>query len=248
MTNAARLTTTHKRFICNTNDDHSRRFGPLRTSFGFTLVELLVVIAIIAVLAAILFPVASKMRGAADTTKCVSNLRQIGIQFYNYATENDGNFTKFTYWDCDLIDGLNARESTKIWRCPSDKEERKRGRKWPSDATFVSPPRSYIINAFAVNLFGAHPAYEGQPVNGPMNFRRIDKPSKMWLLGEVMQPKGYGADLVFGQSNDSSYGTTGSYPHNGSSNILMLDGRVVKVKFTDKDFFADNARGDVPWR
>lgn len=248
MTNAARLNTPYKRFFCNTNTDHSRRFGQLRSSFGFTLIELLVVISIIAVLAAILLSVTSKMRGAADATKCVSNLRQIGMQFYSYANENDGNFTKFNYWDCDLIDGLNARESTKIWRCPSDKEARNRGRKWPSDGTFVSPPRSYIISAFAVNLFGAHTAYEGQPVNGAMNFRRIDRPSKMWLLGECMQPKNYGADLVFGVSNDSSYGTTGSYPHNGSSNILMLDGRVVSVKSTDTNFFADNARGDVPWR
>lgn len=219
-----------------------------RRRLAFTLVELLVVISIIAVLAAILLSVTSKMRSAADATKCASNLRQIGIQFYSYATENDGNFTKFTIWDCDLIDGLNAKESTKIWRCGTDKEERKRGKKWPSDASFVAPPRSYIINAFAVNLFGAHTAYDGQPPNGAMNFRRIDRPTKMWLLGEFMQPRNIGYDIVFGEGNASSFGGTGSYPHNGSSNILMLDGRVVSVKSTDTNFFADNARGGVPWR
>lgn len=188
------------------------------------------------------------MRAAADATKCASNLRQIGVQFYTYATENDGYFTKFNYWDCDLIDGLNARESTKIWRCPSDKIERKRGGKWQSDSTFVAPPRSYIINAFAVNLFGGHQAYEGQLPNSAMNFRRIDKPSKMWLLGENMQTQDSSIDLVFGQFAASSFGTTGSYPHNGASNILMLDGRVVSVKSTDTNFFLDNARGERPWR
>src|SRR5438094_657954 len=57
---------------------------------GFTLVELLVVIGIIAVLIGILIPALSKARTAAVTTACLSNLRQIGISFNQYATENHG--------------------------------------------------------------------------------------------------------------------------------------------------------------
>jgi len=56
---------------------------------GFTLIELLVVIAIIAILAAILFPVFAQARESARLTKCVSNMRQIGLALLSYASDHD---------------------------------------------------------------------------------------------------------------------------------------------------------------
>ncbi len=57
---------------------------------GFTLIELLVVVAIIAVLAGILIPVFSMVRGQARQVQCLSNLRQLGIGMLTYAGDNRG--------------------------------------------------------------------------------------------------------------------------------------------------------------
>ena len=56
---------------------------------GFTLIELISVIAIIALLAGLIFPVFGRVMDNADTTKCLSNLKQIGASINLYCADHN---------------------------------------------------------------------------------------------------------------------------------------------------------------
>jgi len=60
-----------------------------RSLKGFTLIELLVVIAIIALLLAILMPALQRVKDQAKATRCLANLKQIGLAMHAYAPDYD---------------------------------------------------------------------------------------------------------------------------------------------------------------
>ncbi|MHB1309946.1 MAG: type II secretion system protein [Limisphaerales bacterium] len=134
-----------------------------RSFTAFTLIELLVVIAIIAILAGMLLPALSQAKTKATGIACMSNVRQLGLAYQQYALDfNDtalgpNRSAVAPAWaEGNVISVPEAIDdrfitnsptwsyltSKEVFRCPADKAGLRSGGK------LVLRNRSYAMNAF----------------------------------------------------------------------------------------------------
>ena len=94
-----------------------------RGANAFTLIELLVVIAILAILAALLLPALARAKATAQSTKCRSNLGQIGLGMIMYV----GEFSRYPYfasWETPTSMLLNSPGRNDFYCSPASVDGR----------------------------------------------------------------------------------------------------------------------------
>lgn len=188
---------------------------------AFTLIELLVVIAIIAILAAILLPVTSRVRASAQRVECASNMRQIWQGTLLYVSDHNGDLPKDrgygdvgpwlindqrTYalvgWVANLLEDYVPNE---MWYCPD-----------PDVVAFSQTP-------------------------GTSNFGRVWRKRGIsgWMSGD---PYNRNTNIKLSQWSDLANlyvftcmplkvdGVT-TYAHGGKVNFLAMDGHVEPVDY-----------------
>jgi prepilin-type N-terminal cleavage/methylation domain-containing protein/prepilin-type processing-associated H-X9-DG protein len=204
----------------------------LRCRDGFTLVELLVVFAVLAILLALIFPVFSRAMQSAQSAKCVSNLKQIGVAVNLYCNDHDGLYPRsygggsdFYWislepyagkaWTGDKLGGYKPG----IYWCPAVAEA------WNKVASIKS------LTTFWPN-YGMNPAISPTGSDTIAHRQNINNPSRKVLIMD----SGFNKDTTIAVLSASYYINFGTDFHNGGNNVLFVDGHVTWWKDTKSMF------------
>jgi prepilin-type N-terminal cleavage/methylation domain-containing protein/prepilin-type processing-associated H-X9-DG protein len=237
---------------------------------GFTLVELLVVIAIIGILAAMLLPTLAIAKGKTQQTKCLGNLKQLGLGMMMYIDDNRGAFAgiasehlgfnpaDWIYWRTNpafppiqsspIVAQLGSANAA-LFRCPLDVFY---GVRLTGDTTNGPYLYSYSLTGYGT---GAYAGLTGN-VNRGMSSIFTTKSKFVFKQSSVNKPA---LKIMFAEEpsgpRDNPTGSTaindgrwmpGQDPltdrHQGLANVTFADGHSQSVKWQ----FGSNITNSLP--
>ncbi|AHF92798.1 prepilin-type N-terminal cleavage/methylation domain-containing protein [Opitutaceae bacterium TAV1] len=224
---------------------------------GFTLIELLAVIAIIGVLAAITLVTVGKVRSAAQSARCMANLKSIGTALLTYATDNKNmlppaanlpnspvpavNYTgplfrQKTFW----FDALNPYMGHPAWaadRATNFPEPTDTGSGLPfpwqqcPSKTYTPLMRANVGYGWNACNFG----WDGSKATSfgyAIRLDQVETPSRTIIAGDSKDPDFMPDQYAFDRYiYDYDHETRYPYPkrHNGGGNYVFLDGHVQRI-------------------
>jgi len=232
---------------------------------GFTLIELLVVIAIMAVLAAISLPTINKVQASSKSTKCLSNMRQLGTAVLSYPVDNNGylprsnnnidpstgkegyEWNKAVYNYIPTINNkMTGKQVSKVFLCPAEKQ--------PPDASNTC---CQYTASFAMEDGSSSTKATGLDGNGPRTMASIEKPSGTILL---VDGKIGNTSYIYSTESASTWSAfdsdiqkadpTGtvkvSFRHSNAINAVYADGHVGTITWADRK--DTNRLSETIWR
>jgi prepilin-type N-terminal cleavage/methylation domain-containing protein/prepilin-type processing-associated H-X9-DG protein len=209
---------------------------------GFTLIELLVVIAIISILAAILYPVFSRVREKGRQAACISNARQLGLAIMMYAQDYDECYPgRWTGW----VDPPATPErayigwrtlvqpyvrNVDVFRCPSNPNHDIVAAVDVFDRYLHPPIRtSYSCNGDPRVIGGLAPMGPGIE---SLTLAQVDHPSQLILITENQNPR-LEVCLLCGYDSQGHLAAPELFAgHSGLTDYVFADGHAKALKPT----------------